>query len=101
MVGPDGRGGLRDWPPRWPGPHRGLHPALAGDAPLLGGGHAEAPHIGPLWTEMLPGGPAPLTHHDGAWIIFPHRLLARWKNGLLGSTPVPLKFDVPPVPGSG
>jgi hypothetical protein len=50
---------------------------------------------------MLPGGPAPLTHHDGAWISFPQRLFARWKNGLFGSMPVPLKLVVLPVPGSG
>ena len=37
----------------------------------------------------------------GASICFPHLSLARMKNGLFGSMPRPLKFVVPPVPGSG
>src|SRR5579863_1387626 len=65
------------------------------------GEQTEFPHIGPLCTEMSPGGPAPLIHHDGAWILLPQISLVRLKNGLLGSIPASLKFVRPLVPGSG
>jgi hypothetical protein len=65
------------------------------------GEQTEFPHLGPLSTEMLPGGPVPLIHHDGAPICLPHLSLARTKNGLFGSMPRALKFISLPVPGSG
>ena len=80
---------------------------LVPDAPRLGrfapdvGMHTEFPHIGPLWTEMFPGGPQPFVHHEGAWIWWPQTLLALTKNGLLGSMPAACRFSVSPVPGSG
>jgi hypothetical protein len=90
---------------------RAGQPAVAGpvvpDAPLLGrfapdvGTHTEFPHIGPLETEMFPGGPQPFVHHEGAWILWPHPLLALTKNGLLGSMPAACRFSVSPMPGSG
>ena len=63
------------------------------------GEQTEFPHIGPLSTEMLPGGPTPLIHQDGALICLPHLLLARKKIGLLGSMPRLLKFVSLPVAG--
>ena len=87
---------------------RGQAPVVGGFAPAaprLGrfapdlGAHTEFPHIAPLWTEMSPGGPQPFVHHDGAWILCPHRSLALTKIGLFVS--MPFRFDVLPLPGSG
>ena len=77
---------------------------FAPDAPRLGrfapdvGTHTEFPHIGPLATEMFPGGPQPFVHQEGAWILWLHTLLALTKNGLFMS--MPFRFVVFPV-GSG